>query len=162
MNNLLGKFIKLQMLLSLASFAVMIILNLSEIVLRATINYSLIWIQDITLLLLAWMIFTGVSCIVYEKKDIVVSFIYEKMPSGLQKGTDFISTLLILFFLIFFSYNCYLLILKQVGDVTLSSGVPLQLYTIPVLVNALTNLIIYLRELGQVFRSRKGGIVEWK
>ena len=141
-------FFNLQFVIAMASLCVLIILNLYEIIMRGFFNRSFIWIQDISVLLMCWMIFPGFSKIAYDKKDIVISFIYDKLNKSFR--TVFVNIILqclIIFFTVVFTIFSYKLLLSQRGQGTITAKIPLVYYTASVFLGAFSLFIINFQDL---------------
>lgn len=139
--------VKVQIAIALLALTGMVVLNVWEIFIRYFFQRSIRWIQDITLLLSTWMVFTGFSAVVYYKKDITVSFLVELLPPRLQIIISIIGKIIIIAFLTIFIQYGYKLYLRQVGDVTMVGRFPLNLYTLPLAIGGGTALLIYVIDL---------------
>jgi TRAP-type C4-dicarboxylate transport system permease small subunit len=135
-----------QMGIAIVALGSVIAVNALEIGLRFFLGRSLFWIQDVSLLLMLWMIFPGVAKIVYDKKDIVVTMLIDKLPPRPKALVDIIGDLLIIVFALILTIFSYRLLLRQSGSSTATVRIPLFFYTSAVVLNSATILAIYLNE----------------
>ncbi|SHI75679.1 TRAP-type C4-dicarboxylate transport system, small permease component [Dethiosulfatibacter aminovorans DSM 17477] len=156
-----GKKIKqivdIQMLISVIALVLLILINAYEIFVRNTFDKSIIWIQDISILLMVWMVFLGFSKIVYNKNTIRITVVYDKFPSIIKSFLDCFRFIVIIIFFIILSFASYKLIVSQYGQGTTTASIPLVYYTSAVLVNAITIILIYINEFMKTTILRQGG-----
>jgi len=138
--------VKIQQNIAMFIFLGMIALNVWEVFSRYAIGRSIFWIQEVTLLMLTYVVFLGFTSLTYYKKDINVAFIMENLPKGFQRVISIIGKCFVLFFLSYFSRYAYILFIRQIGDVSLVARIPLHFYTLPLVISGGTMLIIYFRE----------------
>ena len=146
-EKLVREISNFQMGVAMTSLGVIVPINLYEIIMRTFFNKSLIWIQEISILLMVWMIFCGFTKIVYEKKDIKIDLITDRLNSKIKKMLEIFTHLVMLVFLLIFSYYGYIYLMKQIGMGTLTSGIPRVLYIFPVVLNSISVTLIYINEL---------------
>lgn len=152
-----------QMGIAMTSLGVIVLINLYEILVRTFFDKSLIWIQEISVLLMVWMIFCGFTKIVYEKKDITIDLITSRLSTRIRLFLEILTHLVMIVFLIVFSYYGYFYLIKQIGIGTLTAGIPRVLYIFPVVLNSVSVALIYMNEIIvdiQLFRAR--GEKQWK
>lgn len=149
-NKLLKTLTACQITISRCALISVIAINAVEILLRYTMGKSLYWIQDVSLLFMVWMIFPGVTKIVYDKKDISVTLLVEKFPASIRKLIDVLTYILIFVFFLLLSKYSYNLLIGQIGNKTATVGIPLVYYTAAVLLNCISVAAIYLYELYEI------------
>jgi len=154
-KKLLKRITDVEMGIALAALGVVIASNAAEIFLRFFLGKSLVWVQDVNLLLMVWMIFPGVAKIVHDKKDIVVTMLVDKLPARARSILDIASDILIIaFFIVLTKYSCQLFA-RQIGSTTATVRIPLVYYTSAVVLNCVTIAAIYLNELAVKFTALK-------
>lgn len=146
-ENTVHKISDFQMAVAMTSLGVIVPINLYEIIMRTFFNKSLIWIQEISVLLMVWMIFCGFTKIVYEKKDIKIDLITGRLNSRIRTLLEIFTHIVMLVFLLIFSYYGYFYMMKQIGMGTLTSDIPRVLYIFPVVLNSISVTLIYINEL---------------
>ncbi len=147
LNGLVGKIAEWQMRLAMLTLGIIVPINLYEILVRYFFNKSLIWIQEVSVLLMVWMIFCGFTKIVYDKKDITIDLLTSRFSAKTRLGVDAITQMIVLAFLLIFTFYGYQYFLKQIGIGTLTAGIPRILYIIPVVLNSASVTLIYFNQL---------------
>lgn len=130
--------------LAMVLMAAMVVVNLLEIVARSFFAHSFSWIQDVTVLLAAWMIFLGFVGVAAHGRDIAVTFLVERMAPRLRLAAHLFISASSVAFLGVLSVAAYQLIGVQQGQVSLIAKLPLTLYTWPLLVCSATLLLVEL------------------
>lgn len=146
MKMLLARLSKLQLGISMISLVAVIGINFAEILGRYLLNTSMIWIQDVSLLLMVWMIFPGSSVIAYEKRDVVITLLTDALPDSVNRIIDRFKNGIVSLFFLALAYYSFTLFLKQAGQTTVTASIPLQLYTLSLLVNSAYVFLVYLNE----------------
>lgn len=148
----------INMRIALACLVTVIILNASEIILRYTMGRSMIWIQEVSVLLMVWLIFTGTTKTVYNKKDIAIRIFVEKIPEKYRIIIDTFAKISVLIFLIYYSFFGYKLIVTQWDTRTLVAEIRQIYYTIPVIVMAVSCSLIYINEIYKSIKNYMKGV----
>lgn len=74
-----------------------------EICSRTFFNHSFLWVSDVTVICVVWMIFLAMAVAVYRKEHLVMDFLVNKMPEEIQKKLSIaLNILSIVFFLMLF------------------------------------------------------------
>lgn len=146
-ENLVSRISDFQMAVAMLSLGIIVPINLYEIIARTFFNKSLIWIQETSVLLMVWMIFCGFTKIVYEKKDIKIDLITGRLNNKIRTVLEILTHIVMLAFLLVFSYYGYFYMMKQIGIGTLTSDIPRVLYIFPVVLNSISVTLIYINEL---------------
>ncbi len=147
-------FIELQTWLAIAALSVMVVINVAEVVIRFFFNYSLVWVQEITLLLSCWSVFLGFSSISYYHKDIVISMFVEKLPGRLRGAAEFIAYLANIFFMALLSYSAFCLLQLQAGDRSMVVRIPTNLFTYSLIISSVTIFFINVSDLVKLIKNR--------
>ncbi|OPL09570.1 MAG: hypothetical protein AVO33_00310 [delta proteobacterium ML8_F1] len=146
MKTFLEKLSQLQLGISMISLVAVIGINFIEILGRYLFNSSLVWVQDVSLLFMVWMIFPGSSVIAYQKRDVVITLLTDVLPERANKHLDYFKNGAVSLFFLVFSYYTLTLFLKQQGQTTVTASLPLQWYTLSLLINSSYVFLVYLRE----------------
>lgn len=162
-EKLIKLLAKAQMTISITVLGILVIINLYEISIRMLFDKSMVWIQEISVLFMVWMIFCGFTKIVYDKKNISIDLLTSKFHGKTRVFMEIFSQIMILGFLVIFTYYGYFLLLKQIGIGTLTCDIPRVLYTFPVILNSCSVVLIYINELYKnIYFLINGGEREWK
>jgi TRAP-type C4-dicarboxylate transport system permease small subunit len=112
--NLLNKLVnKIEMFLSISMLAIMIIINVMEIITRFTTGHSFVWVYPTTLLLLSWVVFITTAVVFYQKEYIVVEYFVNLLPPKYQRYVNIMINLIIIIFFVFLLYMAPSLIQMQ-------------------------------------------------
>ena len=95
-------------------------------------------------MLMLWMTFCGFSYVSYSKQDVLVDVFINFLPEKAKKSVTVITDLAILFFVILFSFFAIKLAITQKGQGTVTTHLPLIYDTLPVIINAITLVLIYI------------------
>ncbi len=130
--------IRLQTAIAITALALMVVINVAEIVSRFFFNFSLVWVQEVTLLLSCWAFFLGFSSISYYRKDIVILMFVQKLPGHLRRVAEFFAPFANAVFMLILAYSSFRLMLMQEGDSTMVVRIPTSLYTCSLLIASLS------------------------
>ncbi len=81
-------------------FLFIFIINVAGIINRTFLDFSLLWVADVTTIAVAWMLALGMSVAVYKKVHITIDFVKNKFPQKGKKILEIITTLIMIAFLI--------------------------------------------------------------
>ena len=81
-------------------FLFIFLINVTGIINRTFLDFSLLWVADVTTIAVAWMLALGMSVAVYKKVHITIDFVKNKFPHKAKKVLETILTLLMIAFLI--------------------------------------------------------------
>ena len=118
---------------------------------------SLYWIQDFTLLCMLWFIFPGMVKVANKGNDIAVEVLTKSLPLNAQRTLSLIVNLLVTVFsllLFFFSIEMFAL---RVGDVKITSQIPLNLYTFAITISMFLMSLVYIEKIVQQFLNMRRG-----
>ncbi|HHW02387.1 MAG TPA: TRAP transporter small permease [Thermoanaerobacterales bacterium] len=103
MKKILDKIADLLANISSALFIIIFAINMLEIISRTFINYSLLWVSDVTVICVVWMICLSMAVAVYHKEHLIMDFLVNKMPKKVQRIlTIAINIICIAFFFMLF------------------------------------------------------------
>ena len=113
LNKLLSLLEKLCLVLSTAAIAAMITLNIVQVFFRYVLNAAFVWVFPVTMLLFIWSTFLGAFVVYRRKKDIVVRFIANLLPTSAQEKLTVVTNILIILFLLLILFQAPTLIQRQ-------------------------------------------------
>jgi TRAP-type C4-dicarboxylate transport system permease small subunit len=116
--------------------AVVVVLNVIEIMLRATINVSLVWLYEINLLLATWIYFLGICNVYFKRGDITVDYLFDRMRTSWRKPVLIAINVLSLAVVFVFFYFGLLLIRLQWPYRTPGVQLPEVTYTLPLVLGS--------------------------
>ncbi|TYP53236.1 TRAP transporter small permease [Thermosediminibacter litoriperuensis] len=103
MKKILDKIADFLANISTVFFIVIFLINMLEIFSRTFFNHSFLWVSDVTVICVVWMIFLSMAVAVYHKEHLVMDFIVNKMPKEIQRGLGIaLNIISIIFFLMLF------------------------------------------------------------
>jgi len=153
-QHLMNKFDKIlkhvfdfQLFISMAALVAVIGINAFEILFRFLIGRSLVWVQDITVLLMAWAIFSGFTKVVYDKRNIVITLLTDLFSEKAKIILKILTNILILIFYLILSKFSYQLFVRQFGTFSPIIRIPSSFCTFAVLINCLLISLIYANEI---------------
>ena len=86
-------------------FLFIFIINIAGIINRTFLDFSLLWVADVTTIAVAWMLALGMSVAVYKKVHITIDFVKNKFPQKGKKILEIITTLIMIAFLIILIFS---------------------------------------------------------
>ncbi|GAB4114686.1 MAG: hypothetical protein Kow00103_08770 [Candidatus Caldatribacteriota bacterium] len=126
-------------------FLFIFIINISGILCRTFLNFSLLWVADVTYLATAWMLAFGMSVAFYKKSHIAVEFIIERFPEKIKKIVQiflFVITLTFLINLIISGWQTALM-KRQIYFVVLNIPMAYAFMALPIFALFSTLFILY-------------------
>ena len=81
-------------------FLFIFLINVAGIINRTFLDFSLLWVADVTTIAVAWMLALGMSVAVYKKVHITIDFVKNKFPQKGKKILEIIMTLIMIAFFI--------------------------------------------------------------
>jgi len=86
-------------------FLFIFLINVAGIINRTFLDFSLLWVADVTTIAVAWMLALGMSVAVYKKVHITIDFVKNKFPQKGKKILEIITTLIMIAFLIILIFS---------------------------------------------------------
>jgi TRAP-type C4-dicarboxylate transport system permease small subunit len=145
-DKLLKQISDFQFSISIVALVAIIGINALEIVVRFFTGRSFLWIQDVTLLLMVWVIFLGFTKIVYDKGNVTFNLLIDLLAGKVNVILTTLTNLLILIFYLLLSKYSYQLIVSQYGHFSTIMKIPLPFYSLAVFINCLSVILIYANE----------------
>lgn len=144
---------------ALLCLVLLIVLNTVEIVSRYFFHYSFTWIQEVSLLLVSWMIFLGFARVVVEKQDIAITFFVDKLPQKYVKPVQLLNHVLMFGVSLYLCIRTISLISIQLDKTTEIAGLPYALYLLPLaaaMLMVVLQSIVEAIEIMQQWNAREG------
>ncbi|NLZ52381.1 MAG: TRAP transporter small permease [Thermoanaerobacteraceae bacterium] len=104
MKKILDKLADLLLNVATILFIVIFAINILEIFSRSFFNHSFLWVSDISVICVVWLICLSMAAGVYHKEHLFMDFILNKMPPKLRKT---IATSVDIIAIAFFIMLCY-------------------------------------------------------
>lgn len=136
---------------------IVVAIGVVEIVARYLFRHSFTWIHDVTILLAVWMIFLGFTAVAHHGRDIVVTFAVDRLPARARALAQVVAALGAVAFAGVVTGAGYNLVRVQSGDISHMAHIPIVLYTWPLIICAVTLLLVWLAELGHQLAALKRG-----
>ena len=103
MKKILDKIAQLQMFLASLLFFVIFIVNMMEIIGRSAFNRSFLWVSDVSVICVVWMVCLSMAACIHYKEHLFMDFLARKLPAKLRQGLNIvISGLAFAFFVMLF------------------------------------------------------------
>lgn len=136
---------KVCLIVSVLAVGVMITINTVQIFFRYVLNMAFVWVFPVTMLLFIWMTFLGAFVVYRRKKDIVVRFLVNMIPSGGQNILLLITNILIMLLLIWILSEVTTIFQRQTSIMQI---IPLPRYTqaVPLFIGVAGIFLEYLVE----------------
>lgn len=154
MKHFLDRVSNIMMGIACISLAACVFTNAYEIFMRFCFAKSLYWIQDFTLLTMLWFIFPGMVKIANKGNDIAVDLFVNMLPQGAQRAVKMVIDVLVTAFslcLFYFSIDMFLL---RIGQVKITSSIPLNCYTVAIMISMLLMSLVYIQKLIDQIKKR--------
>lgn len=135
-------------------------LNAVEIFLRYFFDSSLIWIQEISTLLMLWFTLLGLCKVVEAKQDIIVTALVMRMPPKMKRLSSafvFLACMAFLAICIFYTFKLYI---NQAGATTIVVHIPLRLRSAAILISFITLFFANLQFLIELIKNKPEGSEE--
>lgn len=103
MKKILDKFTDMLGWISGILFFIIFLINMMEIIGRSFFNHSFLWVSDLSVICVVWMICLAMAVGVYRKEHIFMDFLIRKMPIKIRKAIQIaIAIISIAFFIVLF------------------------------------------------------------
>ncbi|MCG8530735.1 MAG: TRAP transporter small permease [Desulfovibrionales bacterium] len=116
----------------LASFVLIIVCVILQIVSRYIFNHPLTWTEEISLFAFCWFTFMGSAVASWEDNHLEVDFFYNRMGEGLKKITDICIKFLFTLMAVFMVGDAITAMETQVGITSVALRIPIPLYTLAI------------------------------
>lgn len=86
MKKVLDKLADLLLNVATLLFIVIFVINMMEIFSRTFFNHSFLWVSDISVICVVWLICLSMASGVYHKEHLFMDFLVNKAPKSLRKA----------------------------------------------------------------------------
>lgn len=130
--SLLNWIEKILVVFGISLFGIVVIANALEIFLRTFGFRSLFWIQEFTVVSSSYIVFLGAAVLFKRRGDILVTFVYDRLPKSIQTIISVVVDFLMLFFLIFSIKASYAYLSFVYGGHTQTMKLPVVFVYLPI------------------------------
>lgn len=143
-DSIFNKITLVMTVIAALSLILCIALNFYEIVNRYFFSKSLYWIQDVTLLLMMWFIFPGITRVTYDKQDILIDILTIHLPHCIRFMLESFINAIVFAFSVLMVYESYRYILLNWNKNMSISNIPTRYYSITILFSFFLVALLYL------------------
>ncbi len=132
---------KVELVTAMVCFAVTIILNFIEIVQRNLFSDSFPWIQELSLILICWIVYMG-AAYVYETQSLInVDFLYTKARGKVKTAWTLVTDLLMFAVMVIITIYGWSFFKTQNASHTFALNAPRGLYTLPLVISSVSMML---------------------
>lgn len=142
-DSIFNKITLVMTVVAALSLIFCISLNFYEIVNRYFFGKSLYWIQDVTLLLMMWFIFPGITRVTYDKQDILIDILTVHLPPRVRYALEAFINALVSAFSFLMVYESYRYILLNWNKNMSISNIPTRYYIVTILFSFFLVALLY-------------------
>jgi len=124
----------------MSCLAIMVGINVLEIVVRVLLGHSFVWIYPTNLLLFSWMVFIGAAVVFYRKEYIIVEYFVRLLSSNYQRYVNIIVNFAVMGFFIFLLMEAPALIEMQAQKVQIIH-IPRYFQSLPLFIGSFSALL---------------------
>lgn len=160
--NIIGE---LELLISGLLFGVIVCIMFLQIFSRYLLRNPLIWPEELSIMLMVWMVYIGASYTLKKKRHLSLDFIMLKLPEKIANWIYIGTDLAVLIFLFYAVRGAWLLQPLMARNTTVALRIPTNYYTMAVIVGGIL-MALYLvydlsvRLVGLSTRKRGDSIAE--
>lgn len=137
-KKLLNCINTIQIHLVTAILFIMVVINLVEIFSRNFFMISFIWVQELSIILLVWMVFMGAAYIYSKQSLIYVEAIYSRLKGLSRLILDIVVHIVSLFVLCIFIIYGIKYGINQLSSVTNALRIPFTIYSLPLILSSIS------------------------
>lgn len=127
---------------SLSLFLIgLVLLLFTNILLRFVFHLPIHWTEELSMLLLVWLVYGASATLQRREKHLAVKLIYDQLSPGAKRGMDVVGLLLTLIVLVLLVGASLKLIRVQHHSVTASLSIRYSYFSLPVLLGSFLMLI---------------------
>ena len=127
--------------IAMACFATTVFLNFIEIVQRNLFSDSFPWIQELSLILICWIVYMGAAYIFETQQLINVDFLYAKSRGKVRLAWDLIIDALMFAVLVIIAIHGWRFFQTQNASHTFALNAPRGLYTLPLVICSVSMML---------------------
>ena len=145
LNKVVSVFTKIEGMISLAAIGIMFLIGAAEVLYRNLFGQSIYWQQEIIVILLVWEVFMGAAYIFGTSELISVDVLYGLFRGRGKAALDIFINVAVLIVLIVILRYGWTYMLMQASLTTTALRITQSIYTIPMLISALSMLLEIIR-----------------
>ena len=140
-KKMLTRLASVELMLAMICFAATVIFNFIEIMQRNLFSDSFPWIQELSLILICWIVFMGAAYI-YETQSLInVDFLYAKARGKVKLVWDIVIALLIFAVMLIVAVYGFTFFKTQNASHTFALNAPRGLYSLPLVLCAVSMML---------------------
>lgn len=132
--NIMGE---LELLISGILFGVIVCIMFLQIFSRYLLRNPLIWPEELSIMLMVWMVYIGASYTLKKKRHLSLDFVMEKIPVKIAKWIYIGTDLVVVVFLVYTIRGAWLLQPLMARNTTVALRIPTNYYTMAVIVGGI-------------------------
>lgn len=157
-RKMIGVISKAQRIVATIILGFITALNFYEICQRVLLGRSLIWVQEISVILVVWLVFTGAAHVYCDGNLINVDFLFVKTRGKLRLIWNTVVNLIILFVLIVFMVFGTQYSIAQWPIRTNALSLPFSVYSIPLILASCSMILTMVYKVYEfILVYREGG-----
>ncbi|MBA7523607.1 hypothetical protein ES705_15734 [subsurface metagenome] len=121
--------------------AIMVGINVLEIVTRVLLKNSFVWVYPINLLLFNWMVFIGIAVVFYRKENITIELFVRLLPSNYQRYVNILINFAVMGFFIFLLIKVPVLMEMQTQKLQIIQ-IPRYFQSLPLFIGSFSVLLV--------------------
>ena len=94
MQKLLDKLAVAQVLVATILFFIIFLVNMLEIAGRSLFNHSFLWVSDLSVISVVWMICLGMAACVHYREHLFMDLLAKQLPKKLSLGVNIVISLI--------------------------------------------------------------------
>lgn len=106
---------KVMLTVATVLFIVIFAVSVTEIILRSFFNFSLLWSQDLCIMLTCWVMLMGCAVLMHRDDHLTVSFLVNAMPERTRLAVRLVTRIVLLAFCIVLGYNGLTVVKVKMG-----------------------------------------------
>lgn len=135
----------------------MLFLIFTQVVLRYIFNSPIIWVEEVTMLLLVWYGYIAIGILVKDNGHIAIEYFYSLANRTVQKYLDvFVNTLLLIFSVMMVKYG-FDIAVNSIGEQLPASHLPKVVLNLPLLISGVIISLLTVNIFLKVLFNREGG-----
>ena len=161
-RRFLGRLAQTELAIAMVCFATTVALNFVEIMQRNLFSDSFPWIQELSLILICWIVYMGAAYI-YETQSLInVDFLYSKARGRVKLVWDLVTDALMFAVLVIVAIYGWSFFKTQNASRTFALNAPRGLYSLPLVLCALSMMLSTVRKVRDAFAEYGAGKGEKK
>jgi len=147
MRNFKEKLCIVEIWITSIFISLLILLNMAEVLSRYVFNYSLFWVSDMSLLLFTWIAFLGTDIYFHLKRHVSVDYFVKNLSGFWRDILNLSMICVVCIFCLVLALGSIKYFIAQKGMVTEALHIPNMLFTLPLFIFAVSNLLEFVLDL---------------